>query len=88
MRINRNYILRQIADTWTVLPLAEETLNMDGMIVLNDAGVLLWKVLENGAELADLTKALTDAYIVGNEQAMADVIEFVETLRKVGCLEE
>lgn len=86
MKIKENFVLRQVAGTWSVLPLAEETVNLDGMLVLNDAGAVLWKVLEQGCELNDLAKALTDAYVVDYDQALADAKEFVEKLKSINCI--
>ena len=88
MKIKDSFVLREVAGTWSVLPLAAETLNLDGMLVLNDAGAVLWKVLEQGCELDDLAKALTDVYVVSHDQALADAKEFVEKLRSINCISE
>lgn len=87
MKIKEGYVLRQVAGLWVVLPLAEETVNFNGMIKLNDCGALIWKNLEHGCELEGLVDAVLSEYQVTREQAQADVAEFVEHLSKVGCLE-
>lgn len=88
MKIKDSFVLRQVAGTWSVLPLASETLNLDGMLVLNDAGALLWKKLEKGCEISALADTLTDAYVVSHEQALSDATEFVEKLKSIHCIEE
>ena len=50
MKIKENLVLRQVADTWTVLPLGKDIINFDGMLTLNDTGAMLWQLLEKGAE--------------------------------------
>ena len=87
MKIKQGYVLRQVAKLWVVLPLAEETVNFNGMIKLNDCGALLWKGLERGCEPEELVELLLAEYRVTREQARADVMEFLENLSKVGCLE-
>ena len=87
MKIKEGYILRQVADLWVVLPLAEETVNFNGMLKLNECGALLWKALEGGCELEGLVDAVLAEYRTTREQAQADVVEFLEKLSKVGCLE-
>ena len=87
MKIKEGYVLRQVAGLWVVLPLAEETVNFNGMIKLNDCGALIWKNLERGCELEGLVDAILSEYRITREQAQADVTEFVENLSKVGCLE-
>ena len=87
MKIKEGYILRQVADLWVVLPLAEETVNFNGMIKLNDCGALLWKELERGCEIDGLVEAVLAEYRVSRDQARTDVVQFLENLSKVGCLE-
>lgn len=87
MKIKEGYVLRQVADLWVVLPLAEETVNFNGMLKLNECGALLWKELERGCELEDLVDAVLAEYRVTREQARTDAAAFLENLSKVGCLE-
>ena len=87
MKLKENYVLRPVADTWVALPLEAETLNFNGMLTLNESGVLLWKALENGGDREALADALMAEYIVDRETALADADAFLEKLRKVGCLE-
>ncbi len=87
MKLNENFALRSIAGTWVVLPLADKTVNFNGIIKLNDSGVLLWRALENGADRETLADTLTNEYDVTRETALADVDEFLNNLRKIGCIE-
>lgn len=87
MKIKENFALRQVAGTWVVLPLAEATLDFNGMLTLNESGLMLWHLLEKGSDKESLAKALTEEYEVTFEQALADVTEFVDKLEKAGCIE-
>ena len=86
MKIKEDFVLRQVADTWVVLPLGQTSVDFDGMLTLIESGVLLWRALEHGAERQDLAQALTAEYEVSDQQALADVDEFLALLRKAGCL--
>ena len=88
MRINKNFVLRQVVDTWVVLPLADKTIDFNGMITLNESGVLLWNTLEKGADLDALADALLAEYAVSDHQAREDALAFIGELRSVGCLDE
>lgn len=88
MKIKENFVLRNVADTWVVLPLGEATLDLNGMLTLNDSGVVLWRTLEAGCDKKALIKALTDEYDVSDDIASVDVDEFLQVLRKAGCIEE
>lgn len=86
MKISEDFVLRQVADTWVVLPLKTDTVDFNGMIRLNGSGAMLWKCLEQGATREELVQALTSQYEVSREEAARDVDKFIETLNKVGCL--
>lgn len=87
MKVKENFILRQIADTWVILPIGEDSVNFGGMLKVNETGALLWKALEQGGNREELADAMMKEYIVEREQALADVDEFLDKLMKIGCLE-
>ena len=87
MKIKENFVLRQVASSWVVLPLAEATLDFNGMLTLNESGLLLWNRLEKGCTKEELLAALTEEYDVSDDEALADIDEFLEKLKKVGCID-
>ena len=87
MKIKKNFVLRQIAGSWVVLSIAEATVDFDGMLTLNESGLMLWKLLEQGCTKEELANALTEEYEVSFEQAFVDVGEFLEKLNRAGCIE-
>lgn len=87
MKIKENFVLRQIAGAWVVLTLGSATLDFNGMLTLNESGVLLWRLLERGCERENLVTTLLKEYDVQTSIAEADVDEFLEKLKKAGSLE-
>ncbi len=87
MRLKPDYVLRQVADAWVVLPLGHASVDFNGMIMLNESGVILWKALEQGADRNALAEALCAEYDVSREEARMDAEAFVNKLAKAGCLE-
>lgn len=87
MKLKEDYVLRQVADFWVVLPLGEASITFSGMLTLNETGALLWQKLEQGADRNALADALTGEYDVDRACALADVDEFLEKLANAGCLE-
>jgi hypothetical protein len=86
MKISEDFVLRQVANTWVVLPLKADTVDFNGMVRLNDSGAMLWKLLEQGASREELLQAMTEQYNVSREQAAQDLDEFIGILKQVGCL--
>ncbi len=87
MKIKDSFVLRKVADTYVVLPLLDPAINFDGMLSINETGVLLWEKLETGATRDQLIKTLIDEFDVTEQTAACDVDAFIDTLSKVGCLE-
>lgn len=88
MKINKNFALRKVANAWVVLPLAEATVNLNGMMKLNESGVMLWNALADGCDFERLVSLITEEYDVTLEQAKVDVDEFISKLKNAGCIDE
>lgn len=87
MKVKNKFVLKNVADNYVVMPLGDDVVDLNGMLTLNESGVLLWKALEVGADKDDLVKVLTDEYDVSAEVASKDVDTFVDALIKIGCIE-
>ena len=86
MKLSENFVLRQVADTYVVLPVGQASVNFSGMLTLNEPGALLWKTLEQGGDRESLAEALLAEYEVDQATALADVDEFLKKLNEIGCL--
>lgn len=81
MYVSKDFIVREIAGDYIVVPTGEEALKFNGLITLNEVGAFLWKKLQEDVELEALVKAVCEEYEVEEETALADVKEFLQILR-------
>jgi len=88
VKVKENFLLRNVADAWVVMPIGQDMLDFNGVIKLNETGALLWKQLEEGADADSLARALAEKYSVSFEEAKADAEEYLAKLAKAGCLED
>ena len=88
MKLNENFVLRQVADNWVVLPVGQASVDFNGMLSLNESGAMLWQALEQGGDRESLADALCGKYEVERETALADAGEFLDKLAAAGCLED
>lgn len=88
MKLKKDFVIRQVADTWVVMPFGQTMLDFNAMLNLNETGALIWKKLEEGADKEALIKAVTAEYDVSEEEARTDVEAFCKKLIDVGCAEE
>lgn len=87
MKIKNNFLLRQVAETWVVMPIGQEMLDFNGMLTLNETGAFLWQKLQEGADLEALVAALTAEYDVDADTARTDAQAFLDKLTASGCTE-
>ena len=88
MRIDKSFVLRQIAGDYVILPTGSTTLQFNGMITVNEQGAFLWERLSRGASLDEIVEAMLDEYDVDRNTAFDDVMEFLQILRKSKLLRE
>jgi len=88
MKLKSDYMLREIAGTWLVVPLGNRVVDFNGLITLSETGAFLWKLLQDGKENRDdLVKALLEEYDVDRATAEADVTDFLVQLQKESIAE-
>lgn len=87
MKLKKDLVMRQIANTWVVIPVGDTMVDFNGMLSLNETGAFLWERLEKDCDRNQLLDAMTAEYDVGYEEAASDVDAFLEKLRKAGCFD-
>ena len=87
MKIRDDFKLRKVGSSAIVIAVGKASLDLNGMISLNETGEFLWKLLENGADEDTLTAELIKAYNVDDETARKDVKAFIESLEGKNILE-
>lgn len=88
MKLKSDFVLRQVAGTWVVLPVGQTSVSFKGMLSLNDSGAILWKTMEQGGNRETLVETLIAEYDVDRTVALADVDEFLAAMAQAGCLDE
>ena len=87
MKIKDGFVLRKVGKEQVVVAVGAAMKDLNGLIKLNDSGVLLWKLLEKGASEEDLAGALVKEYKIAPDRAAADTASFLVPLKEVGCIE-
>ena len=88
MKIGKDFMLCTVAGENVVVPVGEASAKLKGVIKLNESGGILWNLLADGADLDKLATGLIAYYGISQKEAKQDVSDFLDTLRKAGCLEE
>ncbi len=88
MRIINGFILRNIVDSWVVVPVGKTPVEKTYMLTLTESSALLWSMLEKGAEREELISALCDKYEIDRSIAEKDTDAFLLELKKEDLLDK
>ena len=86
MKVSPQFILREIADEYVVVPVGEEAERIHGLLKLNEQGAFLWKLMEKEQTEETLLHALLNDYQAEADAAKKDISVFLDKLRRIGCL--
>ena len=88
MRLNENYILKNIAGSPVVVPVGDAVNKINGMITLNGPAEDIWKALEDGKDYDDILALLISEYDAPEDILRNDLTAFLEKLKKYSILED
>lgn len=80
MKLKKDFILREVAGDFIVIPTGDHCFDFGAVLSLNESGAFLWKQLQNATDEAALCDALVSEYGIDVQTAEADVKEFVALL--------
>lgn len=86
MKRKDGFALKEVMDKSIIIPFGEESLNLNGIVTLNETGKFLWEHMNDEFSAENLSKALVDKYGISEELAMKDAENFIEELKAVGCI--
>lgn len=88
MKIKDGYKLRQVAGEDIVVPLADKTKQANGIFRLNKQAAELFSIFTDDSSVDDGVSFLKKTYGITDEEARADVSDFVDMLRKFDMIDE
>lgn len=88
MRVEKEFVLREIAGDYIIIPTGKTVLEFNGLITVNEVGVSLWKMLQSEVTFEDLLKGILDEYDVEEDVAREDIHAFLSKLIENGILKK
>lgn len=88
MKIKKQFILRNVADEYLLIPVGEAAISLKGLIALSESGALLYGKLNAGCSREDLVEALVAEYDVSEAVAAEDIEAFLNQMRQLNMLTE
>ena len=88
MRVQGEFVLREIAGDYILVPIGPTALEMNGMITVNEVGATIWKCLEQSCSYNELVGAIMDEYDVEEGEAKRALDEFLKQMRKANLISD
>ena len=86
MKIDKEFVLREIAGDYVIIPTGKTVLEFNGLITVNEVGVSLWNMLQNEITFDEVVQGILDEYDVEESVAREDIQEFLDKLVDGGIL--
>lgn len=87
MKIVKEFILREIAGEYVLVPTGATTQEFNGLITLSETAKFIWEHMEEADSLEEMIQLLLDNYEIDEETAKRDAIEFISQLLNSGFVE-
>ena len=86
MRQNPQFVLCDVAGNHVLMPVGSAAIDLNGMLSLNDTGVVIWEKLKSDMAFDELLTAILEEYNVSEEVARADLTRYLKTMRDVNAI--
>ena len=87
MKINPNFIIRNIAGELVLVPTGTAAQHFNGMITVNSVAAFIWEHMAECPSPDEMIHLVLSEFDVDEETAKKDVMEFLTSLKKIGMID-
>ena len=88
MRVSKDFIMREIAGEFILVPTGAAAAKFNGLITMNEVGKFIFQTLAEENTAQEVAARITEEYSVDAGTALTDLEEFLQQLRQIGALVE
>ena len=81
MKIQPGFTLKEVADSFVIVPTGSNIVDFSAMITINETGAFLWECLKEDITMEELCDKMCAEYDVDRKTALADIEEFTNALK-------
>ena len=86
-RRNEEFISRQIADEFLLVPISNQISGDSWLFVLNEVGARIWDLVDRGRSVQQIEKLLLEEFDTSQEQLEKDLLRLLDQLQEIGAIE-
>lgn len=87
MKIKKDFVLRQMGDSWVAVPVGKMAAQIHGLVALNETAAAVWEILQTPRTLDQIVEELCLEYEGDPASIRENVEALVEQLEREGMLE-
>ncbi len=84
---NEQFISRQIADEFLLIPVAHQLNGNNWLFVLNEVGARIWELIDRGRSVQQIEQLLLNEFDTTPEQLEEDLLRLLGQLQELGAIE-
>ena len=88
MRLKSDYVLREIAGDYVLVPTGEAVAKYNGLFGVSEVGARILELLPECIDEEQIVSRIVEEYDVDEATAAADVNEFISSLREKEIIED
>lgn len=88
MKVSNEFILREVAGEYILVPVGAAAVKFNGLITLNEIGAFIFKVLQKEQTEESVVQKILEEYEIDCETAVEDLKAFLQQMREIGVLVE
>ena len=88
MKIRKGFVVRKVGDAQYAVATGDALKYFKGMIKLNEMGAFMFTLLQEETTAEQITERIEKSFEGDHEKIMADIENFVATLRGANVLED
>ena len=84
---NEQFISRQIADEFLLIPVAHQLNGDNWLFVLNEVGGRIWELIDRNRSVQQIEQLLLEEFDTSPEQLQEDLLRLLDQLQELGAIE-
>ena len=88
MKTSNEFIMREIAGEYVLVPIGKRALTVQGLVTMNEVGALIWEMMEKESDIDQIVSGILDEYEVDEQTARKDVLDFIGFLKDCQIIED
>lgn len=88
MKTSNEFIMREIAGEYVLVPIGKRALTFQGLVTMNEVGALIWEMMEKESDIDQIVSGILDEYEVDEQMARKDVLDFIGFLKDCQIIED